>query len=84
LINAVIENYIEAAGCCDDELLGCLERVSGSGFAAWDVVQIVDTLDLKRDLSSALDETQIATRVANPWQLDDLALLNAHRSILPL
>ncbi len=59
------------------------KRVAGSGFASWHVVEIKDTLDRKWDMPFTFDKAQVAARVCDLWQLDNLALTDTHSSLLP-
>jgi hypothetical protein len=46
-------------------------RVTASISAARDVVEIVDTLDVERDMSTSLDEGEVAARLGDLRKLDE-------------
>ena len=68
---AVVKFDVKAAGHCDHHLLKGLMSVSRARRASRHVVEIIDTLDLERQMVSSLDEREIAARVVDPRQLDD-------------
>jgi hypothetical protein len=41
---------------------------------AWHIVEIVDTLDVERDVVLPFNEGQIATGIRYAWEVDDPAL----------
>lgn len=74
----IVEVDIEGARHGDDQLLKILVGVPAALCAAWYVIEIVDTLDGEGDVDVPFDERQIASRVVDAWQIDDLAVVDAH------
>lgn len=70
---AIIQHDVKTAGQGDDELVQILVCVSAAFRAARHIVKIIDALDVKRHMASALDEGQVAARFGNLGQVDDFA-----------
>lgn len=62
----------------DDELLKILVSMPTALRTARHVVQVVDTLDGEGDVDLSFHERQISARVVDSWQVDDLAVVDAH------
>src|SRR6185503_79514 len=56
LVFAVVNDDVKAAGHRDEKLMAFLQRMAGAVSSAGNVIQIKDTLDLKRDVPVALEK----------------------------
>ena len=77
----VIDGDIKTARCGDDELVQCLVRVTAAIGAGRDIVDVVDTLDVERDMTMTLDERQVAARVLDFRQIDKPPLGRRHQRV---
>ena len=78
LVLAVVNNHVEAAGHGDDELMALFQRMTGAIRATGHVVEIEHALDRERNVPLSLDKSQIATRVRDFGQVNDLTLTQFH------
>jgi len=60
-----VQDNVETAGRCNYELLKLLVRVSASWLPTWNVVEVVDSFDLKRYVAILFNERQIASHIFN-------------------
>src|SRR5262249_49714954 len=60
---AVVELDVEAAGDRDHELLQPAMGMAAAHAAPWHVIDVVDALDVERDVAPALDEGQIPSSI---------------------
>ena len=77
----VVDKDIEAPGSSDQELMAGLERMTRPHRAAGNVVQVENSLQCKRYVFAALNESQIAARVVDARQLNDPAIFYAHNNV---
>lgn len=78
LVLPVVDDDVEAARHGDDELLQPLVRMTAALRATRHVVKVVHALDVEWNMAAALDEGQVATRVVDFGEVDDLAVFNCH------
>src|SRR5262249_39661543 len=69
---AVVEHDVEAAGHGDQQLVQGFVGVPAPPGPPGDVVEVVHPADVERDVDDALDECQVAPRVGDLGQLDDV------------
>ena len=74
----IVEMDVKGAGHRDDQLMQGLVSVTTAFGSARDVVQVVDTLDVERDVYLSFNECQIASGVVDPRKFNDLAVVDAH------
>ena len=74
LLLAIVKHDIEAARHRHDQLLQALVRMPAALGAAGNVIQVVDALDLERNMLAALDEGEVATRVGDLGEVDEVAV----------
>src|ERR1051326_1151923 len=70
LVLSIVNDDIEAAGHSDEKLVAFPQSVTSTISAARDVIQVKHALDLKRDMTVAFEEGQIATRIVYLRQFD--------------
>lgn len=80
----VIYHHIETAGHGNEKLMAFLQRVPGPIRATRYVVKVEDTLDGERDVPIPLDKRQVASWVGNFGQINDVTLVDFHKSITGL
>ncbi len=77
---AIIQMNVKVASHCDQELLEISMGVCTSVCVARHVVQVVNSLDRKRDMAIAFDEGQTASWIPDFRQGDESALVYRHES----
>lgn len=75
---AIIQEDIETSGHRDNKLMQCLMSMPSTLRATWDIIQIINPLDLERDVPSALNERKVAARITNLRDIYEPTLLDAH------
>ena len=76
---AIVQNHVKAAACGDNQLTELAVRMAPARCSAWDVVQVIHALDIKREEFAAFDEQHkptrwsYATRSSSPWPRRRLA-----------
>lgn len=75
-IFAVVQYNVKTPRHRDDQLVQFLVRMSPALGAAGYVVQVVDALDIERDMLPSFDERQISSGVMNYWKVDSPAKIN--------
>lgn len=78
LFFSVVEYHVKAARHGDDELMQRFVRMPPTLGSAGDVVQIVNALDVKRNMASPFDEGEVATRVLDLGKIDYFAVIDTH------
>src|SRR3954469_10197320 len=71
-----VQHDVECAGDGNHELVAGLHRGPGPRLATRNVVQVVNTLDVERDVARALDEAEISA----PLRIADLGQLQHART----
>lgn len=81
LFDSIIENYVETPRHRDEELLTTLERMSAAFCSTRNVVEIEYSPYFERYVPISLYESQIATWIADFWEVNDSAIREIHSSI---
>lgn len=74
LSGTVIKDNIKASRHCDDELLEFAVSMRTAGGPAGNVIEVVHTSNLERDVATAFHEGQISAPVVNDRQIHDSAI----------
>ena len=69
---AVVECNVEGTAKGDDELLQTLVRMTTTALSTRHVINPVGTLDVKGYHRLSLSNCQVASRIGNPWKLNQL------------
>ena len=78
LLKAVIQNHIKASRKRDDQLMQILVGVPAALGPAGNIIEIVDTLDVKGHMPASLDEGEIAAGIVESREVNDPALSETH------
>lgn len=62
---AIVQNHVKAAACGDNQLTELAMGMAPACRSARNVVQVVQSLDIKRDEFAAFDNAQVATLVVS-------------------
>ena len=71
LLRSVVQMDVEAAGHGDNELVKVLVGVAAALRAAWNVVEIINAFEIKRDYTTALDDRKVSPVVVNNGQVQN-------------
>ena len=77
-LSAIIQHHIKTSRKRDDQLVQIFVGVPAALRATGNIIEIVDTLDVKGHMPAALDEGEIAPGVVESREVNDLALGQAH------
>lgn len=75
---AVIEHYIEAPRHGNNELMQSLMGVSSTLRTPWHVIKIVDALNVKWYVMTALYKSEIPARILNLGKINNFAVIDIH------
>lgn len=78
LLSAVIQNHIKTSRKRDDQLVQIFVGVPTALRATGNVIEIVNTFDVKGHMPAALDEGEIAAGIVESRKVNDLALGQTH------
>lgn len=76
---AVVQNHIEASRKSNDELVEILVCMPAALGASGYVVKIIDAFDIEGDVPTAFNEGEIASRVVDSGEVNDLAVGQARQ-----
>ena len=76
---AVVDQYVEASRHRDEHLLQMLMGVTGSRCATGNIVEIINALYIEGHMASRFDKSEVAARIGYAGQLDQAAILDAHK-----
>ena len=82
LVLPVVHHHVETARHGDEELMALLEGVTGAVRPAGHIVEIEHPLDRKRDVPIVLQKGQIAARILDLRQLNNLAFAQFHKTLI--
>jgi hypothetical protein len=74
LLLPIIEYHVETTRHGDDELMEVLVSMTSSLRPAWDIVQIIDPLDIEWYVALTFDEGQISPRFSDFGELNNFAM----------
>src|ERR1700687_4598401 len=78
LLRAVIQNHIKTSRQRNDKLVQTLVCVAAALRSAWNIIKIVNALDLKGYMSPSFNEGKITSRIIDFGQINDPALGQTH------
>ena len=78
LVFSVIQHHIKTPRHGDDELMQIFVRMTTTFRTTWNIVEIINAPDIKRDMAIALNEREITSRVGNLWQVNHSTLGYLH------
>jgi len=73
-IHAIVDMHVEAARHRHQDLLQGLVAMPGSGGAAGNVIEVINSADIERNLPAIFDKSQRAARVYYAREFQDLAI----------
>lgn len=71
----IIQDHVEASGHRYDELLQRFVSMTRARCSAWYVVEVIDAFDFEGYVSLRFDEGEIAARIGNLWEVNDLTIV---------
>ena len=71
----IIQIDVKTPGHGDDELMQRLVSVTAPFGAAGNVIEVINALDVERDVTPAFNEREIPTRIMDDREFDELALI---------
>ena len=74
LVGSVIQDDVEASGHGDQKFMQFLVGMPSTLSSSRHIVQIVHSLNVVRDVPSAFNERQVASRVSDLWQINQFAV----------
>ena len=74
----IVKSNIKAARDGDDELVTCAQSMPGARLAAWDIVEIEDSLNFKGNVFVGLNEAQVSSCVGNLGQVNEIGVGIGH------
>ncbi len=75
---AIVEVNIKRSRHCDNQLVQLLVCMTTSFRAARNIVKVIDSLNIERNMAPAFNEREVSSRVVYSGKVNSLAAFNRH------